>query len=362
MKIFSRRTCSQPRARSLSAAALLLIALVLSGAAPLKRARLDYRRAEGGKSCPDTATLRAQVAGRLGYDPFDDTASETVDVEISGQGPKLVGRVAIREATGVVRGAREIVSEASDCRELSEALYLSIALALDPLSAVGPRQPEPQAPVPSAPIPQPSRSDPVQPAPVLVEMVDGVGGLELGLFALADAGTLPEIVSGGAAVSARARWTTFSLELALGGLAPRRMDISKGGALTAFALSATLAPCLHYREHFGCLVLGGGGLSGRGLELENATRAWGPLLTAGLRGGIEWPLTTSLDLQLSAEFRVNPLPVSFEVMGMVPIGVWKTSIFSGGVRVGVTWGSETETSRQDNSQVAGRSQAEGDDG
>src|SRR6185295_2256277 len=63
------------------------IALVLGFAAPLAAqpqasVRLDYERKEGASACPDAGAVVSSVAERLGYEPFDSTAPETVKVTV----------------------------------------------------------------------------------------------------------------------------------------------------------------------------------------------------------------------------------------------------------------------------------------
>jgi hypothetical protein len=84
--------------------ALLVVQVALASfttaaaAAPGRTARLTYSRGAGAADCPDVEVIRAGVAARLGYEPFDD------------------------------RGE-------SDCLELASATELALSIAIDPSPA-----------------------------------------------------------------------------------------------------------------------------------------------------------------------------------------------------------------------------------
>ena len=106
---------------------------------------LDYAAAAG---CPDEAWLSAEVAARLGRDPFVD-AVPTSHEPGERREPRVVARVASERNARGWRGSLELLSDDSegdgqtlralgrreleddDCRELTAALALSLAMTLD---------------------------------------------------------------------------------------------------------------------------------------------------------------------------------------------------------------------------------------
>ncbi|HEY4186618.1 MAG TPA: hypothetical protein VGP07_16190 [Polyangia bacterium] len=59
-------------------ASALVIALASRSAlasAPPRTARLSYTRAVGADECPEEDSVRAGIAARLGYEPFDEAAA-----------------------------------------------------------------------------------------------------------------------------------------------------------------------------------------------------------------------------------------------------------------------------------------------
>ena len=143
--------------RGSCALAVTAALFVANQASASPTARLVYVRGEGADSCPDEPEMRRAVAIRLGYDPFRPLASTTLTAEIRRENGAFRGRVKLVDDAGVERGARELESRASDCRDLTAAMALSMSIAIDPLSVL--RPPPPVAPdespvaVPAAPPP-----------------------------------------------------------------------------------------------------------------------------------------------------------------------------------------------------------------
>ncbi|MDB4994440.1 MAG: hypothetical protein JWM74_1872 [Myxococcaceae bacterium] len=129
------------------------------------RARADeetfsWARSDGGEKCPSTEVMRARIAERLGSKK--DAQGRSIDAIVSRTNGRYTARVLLRDATGTLRGAREITSDAADCDPLAAAVVLAAALAIDPESA---SRPSPsQSPSPS---PSPSPPSPPAPAPPL---------------------------------------------------------------------------------------------------------------------------------------------------------------------------------------------------
>src|SRR4051794_38628171 len=79
--------------------------------------RLTYSRGTGASDCPDIDVIRAGVAARLGYEPFDDRAERLVSATVSRIGQLLEARIEIAGADGKAAAERKLSSRQSDCLE-----------------------------------------------------------------------------------------------------------------------------------------------------------------------------------------------------------------------------------------------------
>src|SRR5262245_12589265 len=114
-----------------------LVALLLTAgisrtalAAPSRIAKLTYSRSTGASDCPDADVIRAGVAARLGYEPFDDGAELVVTATVNRTGHTLEARIVIGGAGGGATAERKLVSRQSDCAELASAMELAISIAI----------------------------------------------------------------------------------------------------------------------------------------------------------------------------------------------------------------------------------------
>jgi hypothetical protein len=126
---------SAPATMSRAALTLLLLAATLSTArAETTSLRWKYARGPGAEECPDAETLRSSIAAELGRDPFD-AASERGDlvVDVRRARGRLAARIELHGSDGALVGARTLRS--GDCRELTPALTLAVALAVDALES-----------------------------------------------------------------------------------------------------------------------------------------------------------------------------------------------------------------------------------
>src|SRR5262245_23672808 len=123
-----------------------------AGADSETRYALRYVQPDG-IGCPSEAALRASVALELGYDPFADDAARVIDVAVQTAARGVRGRIAMHARDGRRLGARELT--AGSCTELTPALELAIAMAIDPLRSVAEPAPPPSSP-PLAPVPPPT--------------------------------------------------------------------------------------------------------------------------------------------------------------------------------------------------------------
>ncbi|MEO6420140.1 MAG: hypothetical protein ABIP39_12060, partial [Polyangiaceae bacterium] len=95
-------------------------------------ARMHYTRGSSAESCPDEASMRRAVASQLGYDPFDDQASTSVEASIVRKDDRLLGRVEVVRPNAAP-GKRELSSRDADCEHLASAMALTISMAIDPM-------------------------------------------------------------------------------------------------------------------------------------------------------------------------------------------------------------------------------------
>ena len=158
--------------------ALALPAVVALALAPARASadpasvsvRLEYVRGSGGEACPaEPTTLRAEVAARMGYDPFEDASAPerlAVVMMAAAKGRGFVARVERFNAAGESTWLETFPTPAlrGDCSALMSPLG-SYLRALFLTYQSGPAAP-PAAPLPepAAPLPTPTPSPPAAPA------------------------------------------------------------------------------------------------------------------------------------------------------------------------------------------------------
>jgi hypothetical protein len=125
-------------------AAIALVALPARADKP--KVRFVYVRGAGAETCPDEAAVKASVAARLGYEPFDDEAQKTIAVALVRPKGTFEAKIEVRDAAGAVKGTRRLDSKATECTELAAAITFAIAIAIDPLGGGGTTEPLPLPP------------------------------------------------------------------------------------------------------------------------------------------------------------------------------------------------------------------------
>jgi len=149
---------------SVAAGTLCMLAAFPAEAADKNPFKLEYSVAEDAEGCPDESGLRAKVAARLGYDPFAPTASRTIVTRIRKVGGKLVSRIELHDASGKLRGVREL--EAGTCADLAASTSFAMAVAIDPEEAHAAKPEVAPVPIPvpvPVPVPAPAPSGPPLP-------------------------------------------------------------------------------------------------------------------------------------------------------------------------------------------------------
>jgi len=345
--------------------ALCVPDLATADAAPT--AQLTYIDATGLPACPGEAVLRRGVSARLGRSPFVDASSQRVVVTLSkGDASKggagLIGKVASFDGD-VLLGEREVVTDTQDCRGLTEALELPVALAIDPVAAmstpavieepvrrvvaVTPKpEPEPRPEparepvrirerpviqervVPAEPVPSASARPATSPPP-------SPFGFQLSAALDLDAFSTPGLTPG---VSLEAGVRTWQWSVSLEG----RHVFRGAGPMTQGEVglghtTASLVGCGLLGWIDLCALAGGGvaAADGRGLD----TNATGTVTQAhvGGRAGIRFALTPDWFARLDGSLRLPLFPVTLQVSG---VPVWTAGALDLGVgfRVGrVLW-------------------------
>lgn len=323
--------------------------------------RFHWELGIGAEACPSEDALRDAVAARLGYFPFTRGAERSLTAAITRNGDALIGSIRLEDAAGELIGERTLEGEAGDCLELSRALELAIAIAIDPTVITRPKAP-PAEPAPPPPperptggtsgtvdvrpaaiievrntdrprrptIPEPVEGDPdfvgpVAPPRDTVSLpVDGVrfGGPPFqlstwsGLTFATGVAPAPTFGFSVAGLGLRYRFASVMAEL--------RHDLGQSAATAdgkaavwASLTSITAFGCVHSGWMYGCgsaatgvYAMGGIG----GVNMQNALR---PYLSVGGRAGADLPLLAFLGKFWSLwKLRVH-------VDAAVPMPLWR---------------------------------------
>jgi hypothetical protein len=282
-------------------------------AAAKPTAHLRYARLDGAASCPSPMQTENAVKSRLGYDPFRDDAKDVIEVFIEQYQGGLRARLQLKDTSGATRGKRELLSPSTDCSELSSALTLAIAIAVDPQAFLG--GPPPPAPVASAP--EVSMTPP--PPPPLVEAerpgvhVRGAVGL-LGLV-----GTTPG-VTGGLALRVTVAGERWSVSLDGRGEWPRTLDAGPG-TVGVTNLVGLVAPCFHVRWFGACGLVGGGVTRVTSTGLEGSKDGSAPFFQLGGRVQAMFELSRLISLGGSVDVLA---PVTRAVVMVGDEQLWTT--------------------------------------
>lgn len=336
--------------------------------------RLVYVRGPGAESCPDEPAMRTAVAARLGYDPFRVVAQTTLTTQLSRENGVFRGLVKLVDDSGMERGARTLESRAEDCSELTQALALSMSIAIDPLSVLAPpKPPEPAEPVEPEPPPHaPPATLPAaaaRPMPAGYERRRGERGERVDAppvpktsegprFGLAGSGHaavgLGPAPAFGLSLSFELAWAKASLGLGARLDFPASKPSEQGGRVRATFVGAELVPCLRVpftseapREPgeaaraglagrgvavAGCGLVLLGGVSAESLDVT-APRASGTFFAgAGLRLGLDVPLFAELSARFGADLVGHFTPYGLSVNGAT---VFSSSPFSGRFGLGL---------------------------
>jgi hypothetical protein len=282
--------------------------LVAGPAAATPSAKLTYLRGPGAERCPDETELRKAVAARLGYDLFFPWATKTVVAEITKARRGFRGRIKIVDREGLVRGERALDATSEDCGDVMRALALAISIAVDDLDLDQAPAPPPAATTPPVPLtpeppppesalePRPEPSAPDRPsrggAPAPVPPARGGVSLEAWLTPQASVGVAPE-TSLGLVADVGARYGRVSIGAELRGDLPASGGTAASGRVQTYVLLGSIVPCFHAPTPlFVCAVVSAGTFQEQGTEIRSPRSGAAPFGAAGVRLGIERPISS----------------------------------------------------------------------
>jgi len=303
--------------RALRALALgLLLSARAAAAVEESPAHLTVTRATGAESCPDALTLATEVNrlnGETALDGSGRSASRTrLFVEIVYG---LDGYRAMIRAQGARSGERALSDVGPDCKNLGDALALTLAIVLDNFRDEPSIDPKSRERKPLEPVAEDdpgndsSNATSLDLSPPDFEAGAGLGlGFVRGLEPLAFADS--EL------------WLGSQVSLSLGArlVFPNDLVLARGGARVSL-VSGALRPCfmpLGTRDghRLGVCVAGLLGpmiAEGRGFdETKSSTLLWGAI-SAGLTGS--GPILASLHWSARAMAHTVPRPLTFTVEG-----------------------------------------------
>jgi len=302
--------------------------------------RLEYSLGPGAEACPAELEVRANVADRLGYDPFVESASRTIVVRISRVDENLKATVELVDPRGSRQGRREFSAGADRCGELVSALALSISIAVDPERAQRTAESEEAAPsVPAtrpiehrepSPRPLPPTRD-AAPEPPLERPPPRALGWQFGAGGHAAIGSAPS-ATGGAFAFFGARLASASLSLEGRADFPASTTVAGGAEVSASLLLLSAVPCWEGARLFACALLTAGSLQGSGARITSPGDDAGFYAAAGARLGTTIELYDPLSLRMSFDFLKTLTLPTLDIDGQA---VWKVPPFSGAGGLGL---------------------------
>ncbi|WP_437744614.1 hypothetical protein WMF39_06140 [Sorangium sp. So ce1504] len=304
-------------------AAQLAAAPVRADSGPRRaHVRIELTRAPGTERCPDERFLRAEIARRMGFDPFDAEAPLTMAVSIEQGQRELIASIYLRDRRGVVIWTDGYRAR-GDCKALVSTVALSIAVQLDetgelppPQAAPAPRgEPampaeapcSPERPCAGQPAPPPNEAPPARELPSVrapprhraEQAAAERFRWSVGAGATMALGLTPGVAVG-PTLAVTGRWPAWSVALEARGLSSLSTKI-EGVRVASSALTANAALCLHRQLLFACGV----GELGVLRVVPDAPRLARMLLNLragiGARAGVRWPLSEGLSGYGSAE-------------------------------------------------------------
>jgi hypothetical protein len=329
--------------RSISSAACALVAvfgvqsLRAAEAEPRLVVDLEYRADPTLRDCPGEAEFRNSIEEQVGYEPFQPGARHRLLASFGWAQPGIRGTLVWQDASGQVRGERELHLEAEDCPAFARMLGFAIVVQLDLFN----QEPELAEPSPSASVDEVNTGDPPT-APVGADEASlgedatdpgstGGAGWQLAVGAGPIAGigfTSRPAVGGRVFVSARRE--EFAAEIGGEASVPSLGTPVDEAGFQERLILGSLAGCVANTHLSGCLVGKTGVLQVRGFGLDVSRSSSGLVAQLGPRFSVSQRLGRSWAAALRIEL----------LAALIPRGVlldreevWRTP--AAGVSIGV---------------------------
>lgn len=253
-------------------------------------------------ACPSALEFKEIVLGRLGYDPFRETAPDQVLVLISAADRALEGKLEWRDQSGQWAGDQLFPSRDGNCRNLLRAMAFSLAVQIQILATS--RGPEGSASAPAPSHAQPSSIPQKQAVPPRVALAGpataaraprsasraaprAVFGMGAGAALAFGLSSVPVAL---ARAFATVRWQHLQFELGANAGLPTTTRREDGAGFSQLALFATGAGCSAYDRYSGCLIANAGAVRIAGRDIDLPATHWASLLQAGIRLAIRQQL------------------------------------------------------------------------
>jgi hypothetical protein len=265
---------------------------------------------ESPPGCPDLASERAEIRRRVGDTDRTSPATSLIAQGTIRLDPSGGYTLVLKTIAGDTKGERVLAGQ--DCRELSEAAALVLALLINPEATIA-AQPQPASPVPAPPPPSPVA------APASAQARSGLG---LGLGAVLASGVLPGSAAG---LAARIfyRRGSWALAFELTGFLPDEQSapVLPQASASFYRLESALQLCVSTPSdrRLGAGVCLGGvvvRLHGQSAGVSNPGQAaaWWPEASLACSGQIR--LTAATRLRLAADLHGLGNRSDFDILGL----------------------------------------------
>lgn len=299
----------------------MVLLLLAQPAFAAPTARLTYVRGKDAEACVDEAGLKNAVAARLGYDPFRVVADVALSLVVERKAGHFVAHMKLVDAEGHERGARDLTSKSSDCRDLTDTMALTVSIALDPTSLTRPTPtPEPApdpAPTPEpvpdpAPTPDPTAKPAPTPKPDPAPQRASPITLTIHAAGHASVGLAPNVAAGGelrAGVRARAFEATLSGLFDL----PTESQTSEGGLVRVGLTQVSIAGCGRSQFVSLCGLVGAGAVNAETRDVSDPRSVVTWLPSVGARLGLHLGITEVFGIEAHATVAMALVPIRFTV-------------------------------------------------
>jgi hypothetical protein len=237
------------------------------------------------------------VSKRLGYDPFSESATGSVQVRVGAGNSGLEGRVEWHDNAGNWAGERVFPSRTQDCPQLIRAMGFALAVQIQLLAVVaGPTEPGAGLPDSNRAPKRSKPSEPTRPAPVnaaperSAETGNGAqpptDAARASVFVVSG-GSLGYGLASSAAGSVRfasgLSWRHAQLELGGELFLPVTTRRADGAAFTQRLILGSAAGCAVYEPLSACLLAKGGVVHVAGRDVDLPASSSGAVFEAGVR-------------------------------------------------------------------------------